>query len=411
MDLKLGSHQIQALRELKTGKVLKGGVGSGKSRVACMHYFNNVCHGQMRINGYGKFSPMKKDVPLYIITSAKKRDSLDWQEELSRFGISLGENREGAIDSWNRIIKYQNVKNAFFIFDEQRLVGNGTWVSSFYKIARNNDWIVLSATPGDVWMDFVPIFIANGFYKNRTDFVRKHVIYSRYSRYPKIERYINTDILEKLRDSILVHMPYERHTSRHIKYVNCEYDQVKYKKAWKERWHVFEDRPIKDIGELFIVIRKIVNQDRSRIEKIKEIFEKHPRLIVFYNFDYELEILRTLKDELVGVPIAEYNGHKHEDVPDGPTWIYLTQYMAGAEAWNCTTTNAIAFYSMNYSYRLTEQARGRIDRMNTQYVDLYYYVLKSSAPIDIGILRANNRKRNFSEARFAGNYSITEGET
>ena len=70
---------------------------------------------------------------LYIITTAKKRDTLEWEGELSPFllstnpDVNLYQNKV-VIDSWNNISKYKDITDAFFIFDEQRVVGSGTWV-------------------------------------------------------------------------------------------------------------------------------------------------------------------------------------------------------------------------------------------------------------------------------------------
>lgn len=338
---------------------------------------------------------------LYIITTAKKRDDVEWEGECSRFMLST--KREDSycgvkvtVDSWNNIAKYAEVRNAFFIFDEQRLVGSGAWVKAFLSIARTNQWILLSATPGDTWIDYAPVFIANGYYKNRTDFIRQHVVYNNFSKFPKIDHYVETGRLERLRRSILVNMPYSRTTKRHVRNIGVEYDMESHERVWKKRWHIYEDRPIKDVGELFIVARKLVNSHSSRLAAVMETYEKHPKLIIFYNFDYELLALRTLETTL-GVKVAEWNGHKHEPVPTGDSWLYLVQYTAGAEGWNCISTDAILFYSLNYSWRLNEQARGRIDRMNTSYTDLYYYLLRSSAPIDQAIMKALNQKKNFNE--------------
>jgi hypothetical protein len=401
MAVELHPHQLKAIGEMKNGCVLKGGVGVGKSITSIAYFFTEVCGGDLRVNGFGDYSPMLKPRDLYIITTALKRNSLDWEKEALPFGLST--NREFSfcgvqvkVDSWNNIENYKDVKNAFFIFDEQRLVGSGSWVKAFLEISKQNEWIILSATPGDNWMDYCPIFVANGFYKNRTEFIRQHVVFSRFSKFPKIERYVETGILDRHRRNISVDMPYERHTKRHIVQHIVGYDADLFKKVWKDRWHIYEDRPLKDAGEMCLVARKLVNSDPSRLASVAELSEKHPRLIVFYNFNYELDALRTLAETL-DITVAEWNGHKHEAVPDTDNWLYLVQYTAGAEGWNCISTNAIVFYSLNYSWKINEQSRGRIDRMNTKYVDLHYYVLRSGSEIERLIMRALMGKKNFNE--------------
>ncbi|WNN94582.1 DNA helicase [Arthrobacter phage Lewando] len=397
-------HQLKAVGELKNGSILKGGVGTGKSRTAVAYYFTKVCGGDLRINGFGDFEGMRTPRDIYIITTAKKRDDLDWEKECIAFGIStefqlsLG-GVQLKVDSWNNIEKYKDVENAFFIFDEQRLVGYGSWVKSFLKIAKGNQWILLSATPGDNWMDYMPVFLANGFFKNKTDFTSRHVIYARHLKFPKVERYVDTGHLNALRRRVTVDMPYEKHTKRHVKTVPVEYDKALFERVFKDRWHIYEDRPIRDIGELFIVMRKLVNSDPSRLRKVAELHEKHPRLIVFYNFDYELEELRKLRD-ILDVELAEWNGHKHEAVPEGDSWVYLVQYTAGAEGWNCIQTDVTVFYSLNYSFKINEQAKGRIERLNTKYVDLHYYILRSGAMIDNAIMKSLTLKQNFNEKDF-----------
>ena len=401
MAIELYPHQLKAIEEMKNGSVLKGGVGTGKSRTAIAYYFQKECGGNLRINGEGDFSRMATPKDLYIITTAKKRDQKDWEKECSPFGLSSERDAsfdgvKVTVDSWNNIKNYRDIHDAFFIFDEQRLVGSGAWVKSFIKIAKANRWIVLSATPGDTWMDYVPIFVANGFYKNRTEFIRQHVVYNNFSKYPKIDRYIEQGILIKLRKKILVEMPYVRKTVRHIKKILVGYDKDKFEKVFKDRWNIFEERPIRDVAELFIAMRKVVNSDPSRLGAVLGLAEKHKRLIVFYNFNYELDVLRSA-GEMLDIPLAEWNGHKHEEIPDSDRWIYLVQYTAGAEGWNCTATDAMIFYSLNYSYKIFEQAQGRIDRLNTTYHDLYYYVLQSDSLIDKAILKALASKRSFNE--------------
>ena len=398
--IELYDHQRKALKQLKNGSILCGGVGSGKSRTGLAYYY--LQNGGDLTEEYIPMSDPPKD--LYIITTARKRDTLEWEGELAPFLLST--NNEASlysnkivIDSWNNIGKYIDVKDAFFIFDEQRVVGRGAWVKAFLKIVKHNEWILLSATPGDTWMDYVPVFIANGFYKNRTEFLRRHVVFNRFAKYPKVDHYVECGRLTKLKKDILVNMRYVKKTTAHNEIVKVDYNKDIYKKALTDRWNPFEDKPVQDISELCHLLRRISNSDQSRIEKVKELVRENPRCIIFYNFNYELDILRKIGEELE-VVTAEWNGQKHEPVPEGAQWLYLVQYAAGSEAWNCTTTNVIIFYSQSYSYRTMVQAAGRIDRLTTPYSDLYYYHLKSDSSIDISIAKALNRKKNFNEKDF-----------
>ena len=360
MAIELDDYQITALHQLKTGSILCGGVGSGKSRTALAYFLVKECGGSLNNPN------IKTPKDLYIITTARKRDDKEWEDEFPPFPFS---DISITIDSWNNIAKYKEVENAFFIFDEQRVVGSGAWVKAFLYITKRNDWILLSATPGDTWTDYIPVFIANGFYRNRTEFIRRHVVYSRFSKFPKVDHYVENGRLMMLRQSILVNMKYCKPTQSHHMPVVVGYDKPTYKEAIRTRWDPYKNEPLRDISGLCYLLRKIVNSDPTRVEALKKIINEHPKSIIFYNFNYELDILRNLGKEL-NISVAEWNGQKHMPIPDSDSWIYLVQYTAGAEGWNCTSTNAIIFYSQTYSYKMLIQAAGRIDRRHTPFTDL-----------------------------------------
>ena len=393
--------QMAAVNNMFNGCILNGGVGSGKSRTSLFYYYKEQ-GGWIDENG---FELMKKPKDLYIITTARKRDTLEWEQELSHFGMSTKEEKNKThgnkivVDSWNNIKKYVDVTDAFFIFDEQRVVGYGAWTKSFLKITKNNKWILLSATPGDTYSDYIPVFIANGFYRNKTEFTREHIIYSRFTKYPKIDRYVNTGRLNALRNRLLIDMDLKRQTIRHHEDIYVQYDIPKYKEATRKRWDPFKNEPIQQASGLCYVLRRVVNESDARQVALLELLEKIPRAIIFYNFDYELDILLHMH---VGsdVAVAQWNGHKHEPVPNTERWIYLVQYTAGCEGWNCITTDTIIFFSQNYSYKAMEQASGRIDRLNTPYKDLYYYHLKSRSGIDLAISKTLSQKKNFNENKW-----------
>ncbi len=403
MSFKLMPHQMKAVEEMHNGSILKGDVGSGKTLTAIAYYYFKECKGVPHAFMGMEFKPMENPKDLYIVTTGKKRDKMEWEEDAIKFGLFRESDLNGVqmhVISWNQISHIEHVTDAFVIFDENRLVGSGAWVKSFYQIAANNRWIVLSATPGDTWMDYIPNFVANGFYKNRTEFIRQHVVFSRFSKFPKVERFVETRRLERLRASVLVEMPYERHTVRHEKLVLVEYDANLYAELAKTRFNPETQEPFRDIAEFLAYCRKVTNSDVSRVGEILRILEKHPRLIIFYNFNYELDILRQLSGILNGYPVGEWNGQKHEEIPDTDKWIYLVQYTAGSEGWNCVSTDATAFWSLPYSWKAFHQSKGRIDRLNTKYVDLYYYILRSASPIDRAIWKTLMTKKSFNEKRY-----------
>ena len=404
MGIGLYDYQIDAVKRMKNGCILNGGVGSGKSRTALAYYYlrNGGDPASLCGDNYIPMDDPPKD--LYIITTARKRDTLEWDGDMAPFllsthtDVNLYSNKV-VVDSWNNITKYKEVTGAFFIFDEDRVTGSGVWVKSFLKIAKSNEWIILSATPGDTWQDYIPVFLANGFYKNKSEFIREHIVYSRFSKFPKVDRYLNTGRLIRLRNSILIDMDFHRDTIPHHEDVYVSYDISAYKDICRNRWNPWEDRPIENAAEFCYSLRRLVNSDEARQVALLQIIEEHPKAIIFYNFDYELDILKKLyygED----FEIAEWNGHKHQEVPKGEKWVYLVQYTAGNEGWNCVRTDTIIFYSQNYSYKVMTQAAGRIDRLNTPYKDLYYYHIKSRSGIDLAISKALKNKKKFNERKF-----------
>lgn len=394
--MELYPHQVEAISRIQNGNILCGGVGSGKSRAALAYYYIQVCKGEIEINGKGKYHAMRSPRPLYIITTAKKRDSKEWELECGLFLIT-----DVIVDSWNNIEKYKNVKDAFFIFDEQRVVGYGKWSKTFIYITKFNQWILLTATPGDTWMDYIPVFIANGFYKNKTDFIRQHVIFNQFTKYQKVERYVATQRLFRLRNKITINMVFEKRTHRNVIYLTCNYDKELYSLVDKKRWNPFTNEPIQDKAQVCVLLRRIVNTDESRLKQLYSVYTLKKRLIVFYNFNAERDLLIDFCEQNK-IPYSEWNGHKHQEIKEGDQWLYLVQYSSGAEGWNCVKTDSIVFFSQSYSYKMTEQASGRIDRINTPYKELYYYFLVSNSTIDFFIRKALQNKKDFSELDYPG---------
>lgn len=405
MGLQLYDGQKQAIEKLGNGKILNGDVGSGKSRTSLAYFYKKECKGKLPTGDGGSFGPMRDPKDLYIITAAVKRDNGEWDSELALFSLSTEEGVgpiDVHVDSWNNVEKYVGVKGAFFIFDEQHLVGTGAWVKAFYKIAKANRWIVLTATPGDQWKDYAAIFIANGFIKNITAFRRRYCVFSPYTDYPKIERYVNTSELEKMRNQVLVKMPDVKRATKHFSVIKVGYDKELYDIVDKNVWDIWHGEPAQNASALCYALRRIVNRDHRRLVAVHDILKNHHKLIVFYNFDFELNGLVKFAED-IGVPYAQYNGHLHQPLPEGERWLYFVNYGSGQEAWNCTETDTIVFYSNNYSWRTMHQAAGRIDRMDTPFSDLYYYQLESDSDLDKAISASIKKKKQFNEKTWVKN--------
>lgn len=408
--IELYPYQADALERMHNGCILDGGVGTGKSAVSLAYIYTRELKGTMCINGKGSWSPPTENKDIYIITTAKKRNSKEWEDELIRFDLSTDpehsiNNLKVTIDSWNNIKKYASIIDSIFIFDEDRVVGSGAWSKAFITITRSNRWILLSASPGDTYSDYIPVLIANGFYRNRTQFYLKHVIWRPFVKFHQVDHYINTDEVDYYISLILVHMipPEEKLKVKHD--IWCNYDKTKYKKVFRERWNPYDEKPIDDVAGMCFLLRRVTNESPDRVLHLTELLLYNDRVIIFYNFTFELEILRQVCSELK-LQTSEYNGQNHDPLPTGDKWVYLCQYTASSEGWNCTTTNVIIFYSLNYSYKTMLQAEGRINRLNTPFKELHYYYLKSKSPIDIGIQRALSQKRKFNERAFLQNAQI-----
>lgn len=392
--IQLKDYQIDAIEKMHNGCVLRGGTGSGKTLTSLVYIYEKILEGQTPVYPKHTFKKPLFNIPIYVITTPKKRDSGDWIGEASLIPLRLT-----IVDSWNNIKKYENISNSIFIFDETKILGYGSWTYSFLKITKKNKWILLTATPADTWLEYAPLFVANGFYKNKTEFEREHVSWSRFTNFPKVDKYLNVSKLIRLRDSILVNMYFERNTIQEHKNVLCEYNKIEYDILFKDRWDFYNNKPIRDVSQLCHLLRKLVNTDKSRIKALDQIMEKHNKIIIFYNFNYELKILRTWCEER-NILYSEWNGHKHEPLPTGNSWIYLCQYTSAQEAWNCIETDCMIFYSQTYSYKALIQSTGRIDRMNTLYKILYYYHFVSLSPIDIAIQKSLTKKENFNEGKW-----------
>lgn len=267
MSVGLYDFQLEAVSKMHNGCILCGGVGTGKSRTALGYYYKEN-GGDLTSDTYIPMNDPPQD--LYIITTARKRDTHEWLGDMSPYLLSTDEkvnlySNKVIVDSWNNIDKYKDIAKSFFIFDEQRVVGYGKWSKTFIHIAKHNNWILLSATPGDQWSDYIPVFIANGFYRNKSEFINEHVIYSRFTKYPKIDKYMGIYKLNKLRNQLLVDISVKRHTEPHHIYVRHTYDIKMYRNALKNRWdHLKMNRLAIQVQCVIFYEKSLIRMNRNK---------------------------------------------------------------------------------------------------------------------------------------------------
>ena len=385
--IKLLKYQEEAIQKLHSGSVLYGATGSGKSLTGLAYYMRCWSH-----------------LDLYIITTSKKRNAGEWEEEIAKLGCPPPK----AIDSWNRLKNYRMVSDAFFLFDEHKVGGHGKWAQSMITIAKKNKWILLTATPGDVWDDYASIFIANEFVKNKTTWNEDFCIFDRISKYPKIIGYQREDVLKNMRDAVLVPMEYQSEKVP-IPYVipyKVDHEEEAYVLARRKSLRHPEMRAFRNTSAMFAYMRMNLPDKESKIQALADVLKKEPKAIIFYNFTPEKYEIENAARQ-VNIPFFQYNGQIKDNVPDGDTWVYAVQYTAGAEAWNCITCRTVIFYSMNYSYKVMTQAKGRIDRCNSPFDELhYYYFISPDFEIDQEILNALTRKEKFNEEALANKHFI-----
>lgn len=376
MAVTFKDYQKRAINQMHNGCILCGGVGAGKS-----------------LTSLGYIDKVYPSGTVYIITPARKRNTGEWFDDIRK--NDMDETRF-VVDSWNNLSKYKDVKDAFFLFDEQKVSGKGTWAKSLIRIAKSNQWILLSATPGDTYDDYATVLIANGFVRNRTTWYDEYCV-TKSQPFFHIVDHKNKDVIDMMIRRIFIKMDYQSDKKRIERVI-----PIQARSAGEEKEILMTHKapgaqmPFTTFAAAIAYVRMNCYDKSKKTEALRKIIEKHKKIIVFYNFLSEkLEIERAAID--ANVTINFYNGQRHDPIPDTDEWVYGVQYNSGAEAWNCITTNAMVFYSPNYSYKTMEQAHGRIDRVNSPYECLYYYMLLNELNIDNKVMNALSSKKDFNE--------------
>lgn len=139
----------------------------------------------------------------------------------------------------------------------------------------------------------------------------------------------------------------------------------------------------------------------AKLEAFRDLVEStNDRLIVFYNFNDELEKLSRIAWENHR-PVAVVNGKQkdllpYENAPDSITFI---QYQAGAMGLNLQKANKIVYFTPPLSSELFEQSKKRIHRIGQEKTCFYYY-LTCKGSIEEKIYRTLAMRRDYTDKLF-----------
>ena len=141
--------------------------------------------------------------------------------------------------------------------------------------------------------------------------------------------------------------------------------------------------------------------NKHKLEAFSDLVEStQDRLIVFYNFNEELEQLKRIAEEHER-PVSEVNGHvkdldAYENKSDSIT---LIQYQAGAMGLNLQKANKIIYFTLPTMSELFEQSKKRIHRIG-QKDTCFYYLMVCNGSIEEEILQTLEMRKDYTDDLF-----------
>lgn len=348
-----------------------------------------------------------------FITTASKRDSKDVENEMVMwFGKESLSSYSLEVISWAALAKWtitnwNSLEDYAFVFDEVACAKAG--VSSnrgraFIQIAKQTDcWTGYTATPGDRWEDFQAYFVAAGYVKNKTAFMREFCQVQTFKGYPEIVGYYDEHILKAYwkrltvcpdTQAMLDELPAEQHKTYHFK------PSPTYKRFLKER--LDEDGNFIDTVMGYCHYCRRLCLTAEKLQWVSDYLSGlGTNAVFFYNYIAEGEELEKVAKKALpkGAKVWRIDG-KHHDIPTADTIgkydIVLAQYASGSESLNLQFMNHMVFVSPNYSYTTSIQARGRIKRIG-QKQNMFFWYLVCDGTIETDVYACLRGKSDFAE--------------
>ncbi|WP_368076685.1 SNF2-related protein [Clostridium tyrobutyricum] len=151
-----------------------------------------------------------------------------------------------------------------------------------------------------------------------------------------------------------------------------------------------------------LYLRQLSSQyNKNKVNQLKDILEStEDRIIIFYNFNKELEIIKKLCEKL-DKPISIINGAV-KDLDNFNQYnnsITLVQYQAGAMGHNLQKSNKIIYFSLPLQSELFEQSKKRIHRIGQEKTCFYWYLITQNS-IEEQIYQTLKERRDYTNKLF-----------
>lgn len=178
-----------------------------------------------------------------------------------------------------------------------------------------------------------------------------------------------------------------------------------YKEFMKDRIVTVDD--VELVGDTVLTKRLYAKQlcgayNKDKLDAVQDLIQStNDRIIIFYNFNVELEALKRICSEL-DRPVSEVNGNvkdliAYETRSDSVT---LVQYQAGSMGLNLQKSNKIIYFTLTDRSDLFEQSKKRIHRIG-QYRPCFYYTMICKGSVEESVHNTLQKRMDYTDELFA----------
>lgn len=369
------------------------------------------------------FGSLYKDATLLVFTANNVKKSKQWHKSVVDYNRTMGTHLVSIVHNYEKLTLpdfsakltrqfIMTKKPIILILDEVhkiKLSSSGKAskrMKNLIKLTKSSyitTTLGLSATPfSNSYIDVAPYLILAGFYKNKSQFLKRHI--KHFDKYfapitgpgtgiVAKSYFKDPDLITKRFESIKVSIDTSQYYPKverfHIKsHLNkdtaTQYRQIKL----DYKHHINYEYPIQARTEQQ---RLISNHDYEKDLQLLKILQwrkniKQAPVLIFYQYSSSLaNLLQVLTQSYPLYKIKIINGNHRlnfEQAPSNPDTIILIQYQAGGEGLDWQWSNLSIFYEAPVQYEKLVQARGRNVRDKSIMKRVYHYELESANTID-----------------------------